>query len=212
MTGKTTSKKLEAWRGRFGDAYAERNAASESRLQAYTRAFATIWRLLDGDPPASVLECGCNVGLALRALGRITGAELSAVEPNGRARALAVAGGAAPRDRIVDGCAQDLPFPDQRFDLVFTSGVLIHVAPADLPGAFDEIARVSRKYVLFIEYFSREPAGLDYRGQQDMLWKLDYGRAFMQRHPAWTPIDAGFFWHPTTGFDDSNWWLFRRGA
>lgn len=204
------SKQLENWRGLFGDAYAERNVVTAERMRAYTRAFAHIWDRFGVDEPSTVLECGCNVGLALRAISSITGADLKAIEPNAKARALAASANVTTNQNISNGCVQDIPFPDASVDLAFTSGVLIHVAPEDLDRAMDELGRVSRKYVLMIEYFSKEVSEISYRGQNEMLWKADYGRLFMARNPGWQPLDAGFFWHETTGFDDSNWWLFRR--
>jgi len=62
-----------------------------------------------------------------------------------------------------------------------------------------------------IEYFSKELVELPYRGQTDMLWKADYGRRFLARNPNWKPVDAGFFWGEIENFDDSNWWLLKRG-
>lgn len=210
MTEKTNSTQLETWRGRFGNAYADRNAATADRLRIYTRAYASIWQHMATDAPASVLECGCNVGIGLRALANITDAELSAIEPNDKARAVAASSGVAAKDRVVEGSVQNIPFPDGKFELAFTSGVLIHVSPADLDAALSELARVSSKYVLMIEYYSKNLQEIDYRGQRDMLWKADYGALFMKKNPGWRPVEAGFFWNETTGFDDSNWWLFRR--
>ena len=207
MNKKTDSAQLDTWRGEFGDSYADRNAVTPERIRIYTRIYATIWKTLEYDPPKSVLECGCNVGLVLRALGNITDAKLNAIEPNAKARAIAQQAGDV---NIVEGSLQGIPFEDRSVELAFTSGVLIHVAPADLDKAFDELARVSSKYVLMIEYFSKNLVEIDYRGHDGLLWKADYGKLFMERHPEWQPIDAGFFWDVTTGFDDSNWWLFRR--
>lgn len=210
MTDTIKSTQLESWRGLFGNAYTERNAVTAERLRIYTRAYAAIWQHIATDPPASILECGCNVGIGLRALSNITSAELSAIEPNDKARAIAASSGVAPKSRIVEGIVQDIPFPDNSFELAFTSGVLIHVSPDDLDAALSELARVSRKYVLMIEYYSKNLEEIDYRGQHEMLWKADYGALFMEKNPGWRPIEAGFFWNETTGFDDSNWWLFRR--
>ena len=145
MTKTVESKQLDVRRGRFGNAYADRNSASPSHLRTYTRAFGKIWNSIAADQPETILECGCNVGMALRALSNISDAELSAVEPNSKARSIAIASKVTAARNIVDGCVQDLPFEDQSFDMAFTSGVLIHVAPDDLDAALDELARVSKK-------------------------------------------------------------------
>ncbi|MBX9634410.1 MAG: hypothetical protein K2X44_05450, partial [Magnetospirillum sp.] len=78
------------WRGEFGDTYVDRNSADADTL----RARVALWsRLLDpvkGAPPASILEVGANIGINLRALRCVTGAELWAVEPNAKARSVLV--------------------------------------------------------------------------------------------------------------------------
>ena len=210
MTTTDDSKQLKNWRGRFGDSYAERNHVTVERVRTYIHAFAKIWERMSAAPPKSVLECGCNVGLALRAIRAISDASLSAIEPNPKARAMAMASNVAAKENLKDGSVQHIPFEDESHDLVFTSGVLIHVAPEHLGPAMDEMARVSRRYILMIEYYSREISEIPYRGQEKMLWKADYGRLFLERHPDWEAVEAGFFWQPLTGFDDSTWWLFRR--
>ena len=49
-----------------------------------------------------------------------------------------------PTVNLVQSSAFDLPYENAAFDLVFTSGVLIHVSPADLPRALDEIYRCAK--------------------------------------------------------------------
>ena len=92
----------------------------------------------------------------------------------------------------------------------FTSGVLIHVEPDSLETALSELGRVSSKYVLMTEYYSKHLQEVEYRGQNEMLWKADYGELFMKQNPGWRPVEAGFFWDKLTGFGDSNWWVFKR--
>lgn len=210
MDEKTITAQLDTWRGRFGDAYAERNSATAERLRDYTRAYAKMWECIAADPPASILECGCNVGIALRALSNITSAELHAIEPNAKARAKAIATGITAKGNIVEGWLQSIPFPDRHFDMTFTSGVLIHVEPDSLDTALSELGRVANKYVLMTEYYSKHLQEVEYRGQNEMLWKADYGELFMKRNPGWRPVEAGFFWDKLTGFGDSNWWVFKR--
>ncbi len=202
---------LEQWAGAFGDAYVERNPATAQNVRLRLRALAPILARLDGAPPRSILECGCNVGLNLRALRQLTDAELFAVEPNRTAREIVVRDEVLDPAHLLEGSLAALPFADASMELVFTSGVLIHVPPAHLARALHEVHRVSRRYVLAIEYFSARPEAVTYRGHAELLWKRDFGGAYLDLFPTLRPIDAGFLWSRTSGCDDATWWLFEKG-
>jgi len=203
-------KQLSHWQGEFGDQYADRNAITMDNIRIRVRTLAPIWRLMRFEEPRSILECGCNVGLNLLGLHQITGADLFAIEPNAKARAKAVEAGAIKPAHLKEASLDAVPFGDASMDLVFTSGVLIHVAPERLDTALDEVYRVSRRWVLLIEYFSKEQEMVPYRGETDLLFKCDFGARMLDRHPDLVPVDEGFYWNRTTGFDDTNWWLFRK--
>lgn len=64
------------------------------------------------------------------------------------------------------------------YDLVFTAGVLIHVAPDNLPKLMNEIVAASSRYVLAIEYASETEEMVEYRGVKDRLWKRNYGALY----------------------------------
>jgi pseudaminic acid biosynthesis-associated methylase len=204
---------LHQWTGAFGDAYVDRNAATAEAVQTRLRMLAPILARLDGEPPRTILECGCNVGLNLRALRQLTRAELHAVEPNGHARQRVLDDRVLEVGQLHEATLGNLPFADGVMDLVFTTGVLIHVPPDQLERAMREVYRVSRKYVLAIEYFSAKADAVEYRGQTGMLWKRDFGSAYLDLFGDLVTVDVGFLWHRTTGCDDATWWLFRkRGA
>ena len=67
MTESSTDLDKE-WRGEFGDEYVGRNQPTEQRIQQRVRAFCAIFDRMTGASPASILECGSNVGLNLRAI------------------------------------------------------------------------------------------------------------------------------------------------
>ncbi len=78
--------------------------------------------------------------------------------------------------------AFELPFKDNYFDLVMTNGVLIHLAPADIGVAMQEIVRVSKNYVMGFEYFSDQPyEQLAYRGNSEKMWKTDFAKQYLQQ-------------------------------
>lgn len=206
------TKQLEHWTGEFGRQYIDRNAATDDMLRMRTKAWARILAPLQGDEPRRVLECGSNIGLNLRAIPSLIDAELFAVEPNLAAHEVLLRDGVLPRANLKQAAlGGDLPFETASMDLVFTSGVLIHVPPADLAKACSEIHRVSRKYVLAIEYFAKKPESIPYRGNDELLWKRDFGSFWLDQHPDLVPVDVGFLWSRTSGWDDATWWLFRKG-
>jgi len=172
------------WQGDFGRAYTDRNTLETAGLDAlWVRNYgisrsAMNRTFLEGIPnSATFLEVGCNVGnqlLLLQAHGytQLTGIEL---------QSYALAGARSRLKNVVlqQGSALALPFDDQAFDVVFTSGVLIHIAPEDLPQAMKEIHRCARHYIWGAEYFSPELAAVNYRGNDDLLWKMDYARKYL---------------------------------
>jgi pseudaminic acid biosynthesis-associated methylase len=204
------NKQLSHWTGEFGDQYIDRNPASENNIRARVKTFAEIWRRLQGNPPCSVLECGCNIGLNLRALKQITDAALTGIEPNDKARQRLLDDAVLDKEHVSPGFLGSLPFADSSFELVFTSGVLIHIAPENLDAAMRDIYRVSQKYILAIEYFSKNPETISYRGNTELLWKRDFGKKYLELFPTLQVIDVGFFWSQTTTMDDTTWWLFQK--
>lgn len=202
-------KQLSFWRGQFGDGYLNRNIADEPALNAREH----MWRTILGaakEVPQSILEVGANIGLNLRALARLTTAELHAVEPHTEARARLAQSGALPSARIHNASADALPFDARSIDLVFTSGVLIHIAPENLLAACTEINRVSGSYIACAEYFNPTPVELNYRGHEGVLFKRDFGAFWLDNFPGLELVGYGFFWKRATGLDDLTWWLFRK--
>lgn len=172
------------WQGGFGRAYTDRNTLEPAELDAlWVRNYglsrsAINQSFLEGVPrSATFLEVGCNVGnqlLLLQAQGytQLTGIELQSYALAGaRSRLCNVA--------LEQGSALALPFEDQAFDIVFTSGVLIHIAPDDLHQAMSEIHRCARHYIWGAEYFSPELTAVNYRGNEDLLWKMDYAKTYL---------------------------------
>ena len=206
----TSSAQLAAWQGEFGDDYVDRNSADEVALAARTKMWTRILDSLSADPPATILEVGANLGLNLRSLDRVTSARLMAVEPNQKARDHLIADGVVRTEDVHDGIAAAIPLPDSTADLVFTSGVLIHIAPDDLLASCREIHRVAKRYVLSIEYFADRPEEVEYRGREGLLFKRDFGDFWMNNFTDLSIVDYGFFWRRVTTLDNLTWWLFQK--
>jgi len=63
--------------------------------------------------------------------------------------------------------------------LVFTNGLLIQIAPEDIPTFLDEIYRRTRRFIWGMECYSKEYTKINYRGYNDLLWKTDFPRLFL---------------------------------
>ncbi len=198
------------WRSEFGDAYTERNEISPEFLSARIELWKRIYDAFEAVPPTSILEVGANLGINLQALGHLTEAELFAVEPNALARAQLLENQVVPADNILDCLAHNLRFSDRSFDLVFTSGVLIHIHPDNLLSSCSEIYRVARRYIVSIEYFSDKPEEIAYRDFDGMLFKRDFGSFWLDNFPDLETRDYGFVWKRVTGLDNLTWWVFEK--
>lgn len=203
------NKQIDFWRGEFGDAYLGRNAAEDDAINNRKAMWRTLLAATDV-PLTSILEVGSNIGLNLRALHDLVTADLYAVEPNATARAELAASDVLAPDHIFDSTAQQLPFSDEKFDLVFTSGVLIHIAPTDLLTSCREIHRVSGQFIACAEYFNPKPVEIPYHGHAGVLFKRDFGAFWLDNFSDLTLVDYGFFWKRETGLDDLTWWIFRK--
>jgi pseudaminic acid biosynthesis-associated methylase len=202
---------LDFWKGDFGNDYIRRNDYHEQNLEMGVRAFDRM--LGHRYPIRSVMEVGSNIGLNLWFLNELWKGEVSlyAVEPNSKAFEILTTQESFPLAGAWKGDVFNLPLEDDAMDLVFTSGVLIHIHPRDLARAVSEIVRVSRHLVLCVEYFSHQPVEVPYRGQEGLLFKRDFGGFYLSQFPTLQVVDYGFLWqHEFKIFDDLNWWLFAK--
>lgn len=209
-TGKRPHDPVDAWAGAFGDAYTARNTPDAATMRVRTRMWARWLDAFGSRRPKRILEVGCNLGVNLRTLSLLTDAELYGLEPNASARARVVADGVVPAERVLAGRGEAIPLPDGHCDLVFTSGVLIHVAPDNLPRVADEMVRVSSRFVLVSEYFAQEPEEKPYRGRAGLLFKRDFAGFFLDRFPGLEVVADGFLWARTTGVDNATWALLEK--
>jgi pseudaminic acid biosynthesis-associated methylase len=205
MTPEDDAARLEGlWSGEFGDDYVERNrAASEGRRPFWEHVLGKI-------EAASALEVGCNVGGKLRWLAELLGGEnVAGVDVNERVLEVVRSEIAGVDARVAS--ARELPFADDSFDLVFTTGVLIHQSPDELPQVMGEIVRCSRRYVLCGEYRADELEEVPYRGQRGALYKQDYGRLYQERFPQLRLLEEGFLPKSEGVWDDVTYWIFEQG-
>jgi pseudaminic acid biosynthesis-associated methylase len=179
------TKQVEFWQGDFGRDYTQRNPQNMEEWDAlYTNCYGVkktemneaFLKGLDKD--ARILEVGCNIGLQLKGLQSQGFKNLYGVEL--QKFAVEKAHKMFPGLNIIQGSGFDIPFKDDSFDLVYTSGVLIHIAPKDLSRIMSEMIRCTRKYVWGFEYYAEEEEAINYRGNDGFLWKMDYAKKFLE--------------------------------
>lgn len=187
------------WSGQFGKDHMERNRDTRERHEV----LSNILKDCDID---TVLEVGCNIGLNLIAIRDLFGPiGLYGIDIYEDAVDEANASGL----KCSVGVARELEFPDSSIDLVFTAGVLIHQPLDMLEKCMSEIVRVSKKYVLAIEYFDPSFKEIPYRGNERALFKGDYGRMYMDLFPQLKLIGGGKI--PLSKcWDDVTYWLFEK--
>ena len=182
------TRQTEFWTGTFGKEYTDRNPQSlEQSEQAHLSSYGVLRSQLNEEfigslsRDARILEVGCNVGIQLLQLQRMGFRNLYGIELQSYAveKAKKITHGI----NIIQGSGFDIPFKDGFFDLIYTNGVLIHIAPADLPLIMQEMIRCSKQYVWGFEYFSEEQREIPYRGNNGYMWKMNFSEEFLNADP-----------------------------
>ncbi len=200
------------WAGDFGNDYIARNPCSQLRLADDLMLWSTILRKMS-TPPRTILELGANIGCNLRALAILLNSRTSfcAVEINPSAvDQLKKWGGATVFQKSLLDFS---PEPTRTWDLVFTSGVLIHLAPSDLQAAYSTIYSCSHKYILLNEYFNVTPVEIEYHGYQEKLYKRDFAGEMLDKFPDLKLVDYAFIWGRDprlNGTDSMTWFLLSK--
>jgi len=174
------------WIGEFGKEYIDRNPHSLNELETsyqknYGVARTELNKLfLEGiDRSIRILEVGSNIGIQLLCLQKMGFENLYGIEPQDYAVELSKS--KTKGINIIKGDGFDIPFKDGYFDLVFTSGVLIHIHPSNALQVMKEIYRCTRTYVWGFEYYTDEHTEIIYREHKDLLWKGNFSRMFLDQ-------------------------------
>ena len=170
---------IQYWKGKPGKEYTVRNF--KTNLSGWDSFYKDTWgytriemnELFIGSLPKDIkiLEVGCNLGMQLTGLQRMGFTNLYGIDLQDTYT--------FPGTNIIKASAYDIPFKDGFFDLVFTSGLLIHISPEDLHIVMSEIYRCTNKFIWGFEYYSDSIEKINYRGKDNLLWKADYARIFM---------------------------------
>jgi len=180
-----TTLQLKSWKGRFGRKYTHRNMISLDGLeQLYKRNYGITRTALNKlflnkfDRSIHILEVGCNIGNQLLCLKKMGFKNLYGIEPQNYAFRLC-----KKRTRNITISKADvfnLPFEVGYFDLVFTSGILIHINPKDIKKAMKEIYRCTKSYIWGFEYYTKRYENVPYRGREGLLWRTDFAKLYLE--------------------------------
>jgi pseudaminic acid biosynthesis-associated methylase len=174
------------WQGSFGNKYIQRNKFNKIQdfndfyIKRYglTREQINKRFLKNINVNKPVLEVGCNIGNQLIALQNIGFKNLFGVDINKKSLIEAKKN---TNINFLESSAFDLPFKDNYFNLVFTNNVLIHIKPSNLDKIFNEIYRVSDKFIMGFEYYNKSLINIKYRNHKNRLWKGDYSNMFLKK-------------------------------
>ena len=203
-----TNPQEDFWKSKINLSYAQDNSSFDIDLGI--RAWNRMLYRVDSLEINSYLDCGANIGRNIGFLKEILPLASSniieiALEPFEECKRR------YKIDNSFFGSIKNAKF-EKDFELVFTSGVLIHINPEDLIETMANMFRLSSRYILICEYFNRTPTTINYKGESDRLFKRDFGKLFMENFDC-KIIDYGFLWgqeFDDAGFDDTTYWLFEK--
>ena len=195
------------WMSQFGKEYVSRNSLKrlvQNNLGLFSKIFNN--RL----PPKNCLEFGANIGANLIALKNLFpdivthGVEINTFAFNQLKKNLG-------KKNIYNQSIESFN-KAKKYDLVFTKGVLIHINPKNLNKIYEKMYKLSKKYILIIEYYNPKPVSIDYRGHKDKLFKRDFAGEIMKKYKSLKLLDYGFVYHKDLSFpqDDLTWFLLKK--
>jgi spore coat polysaccharide biosynthesis protein SpsF len=193
------------WNNKFGDEYTDRN--HENLIESNINLFNKIIKNIN---ITSLFEIGCNRGLNLSSINMINNnILLNGIEINKKAYNILL------NKNICNKLYNDSIYnfnTDEKFDLVFTKGVLIHINPDKLDTVYEKMYNLSNKYILIAEYYSRDVREINYRGNENKLFKRDFCGEVMNKYKDLKLIDYGFVYYRdnTYPLDDITWFLLQK--
>jgi len=193
------------WKGNFGNKYIKRNDFKKginNNVHLFKKIFKKSIKIKD------LIELGPNIGhntLAIKKIFRKV--KITGVEINKKACQ------ELKKIKNVDVINESiLSFnTDNKFDLVLAKGILIHIHPKYLKNLYKKIYKLSKKYILFCEYYNPYPVSIKYRGHKEKLFKNDYAGDFLKMFKDYKLEDYGFIYHlDKYPSDDVTWFLLKK--
>ena len=113
-----------------------------------------------------ICEVGCNIGNNLSDFpkdSQVYGIDMSEY-------ALEKAKNRYPSFKFKVANMNKIPFENSYFDLVFTRGVLIHIPSSEIDAGLKEMVRVSKKWIMNLEYFGKDGEMIEWSRGDELLW------------------------------------------
>lgn len=207
MDNKFKTPQESFWAGDFGNDYIDRNKGDKllaSNLNFFNNSLKSVSKI------NSVIEFGANIGMNLKSLKLLfPHLEMDGIEINDTAHSKlkeVIGADNAHLSSIFDFNT------DKIYDLALIKGVLIHINPDELITVYNQLYKLSAKYILICEYYNPSPVTISYRGHEDRLFKRDFAGEFMDIHKDVELIDYGFAYSRDVKFpqDDITWFLLKK--
>jgi pseudaminic acid biosynthesis-associated methylase len=193
------------WKNEFGNEYTDRN--NEKLIENNINLFNKIIKNININ---SLFEIGCNRGLNLCAINKINkNIILNGLEINKKAYDILL------ETNLCNNLYNESIYnfnTTEKFDFVFTKGVLIHINPDKLQIVYEKMYNLSNKYILIAEYYSRDIREINYRSHENKLFKRDFCGEIMDKYKDLKLIDYGFVYHRDNKYplDDISWFLLEK--
>ena len=197
-----TKEEQEAlWSGKLGEDYNIRNRTTQNYGNRYL-----FWNRIEDtyDLSGNVLEIGCNEGYNIKSFSEplhTFGIDINYEATRECRRKY-------PWVEAIQGSVFDLPFKDGWFSLCFTVGVLIHIPPAQLKDAMNEIVRCSGKYVLCAEYWAEQEKERAFLDMMGVTWERPYDWLYTDWFNL-TLVESGEL-TKAEGFNELRYFLFTK--
>lgn len=195
------------WKNEFGDEYTDRNNENIEKIENNINFFSKILKNIS---ISNIFEIGCNRGLNLEAINIINEKiELNGIEINEKAYKMLLEKKLC--SQLFNNSVYNLQIKN-KYDLVFTKGVLIHINPEKLQDVYEKMYTLSNKYILVAEYYSRDVREINYRGNTNKLYKRDFCGEIMDKYKDLKLIDYGFVYYRDSNYplDDITWFLLEK--
>ncbi len=205
MTSDYKTKQEAFWASDFGDLYITRNKSSEllaSNIVLFSKIFSSMEMV-----PQSVLEIGANIGMNINAIKVISpDTKFTGIEINSKACEILAETGCVVIEDSISNCILS-----ERFQLVLSKGVLIHLSPEELTLTYKKLYEWTCKYILIAEYYNPTPVEVPYRGNREKLFKRDFAGEMLDLYPNLILKDYGFVYNREKfSQDDITWFLLEK--
>lgn len=180
------TEQIQQWSGEFGKQYTDRNFMTLDEMEnlwignyGFTRSYMNEIFLKNIPLDVKILEVGSNIGNQLLCLQKAGFKNLYGIEL--QSYAVEMSKNRSKHINIIQGSAFDIPYKDGYFDIVFTSGLLIHIAPQDINNVLDEIYRCTNQFIWGAEYYHNKYIHVPYRNKNSLMWKGNFSKMFLAR-------------------------------